>query len=336
MKLAPIFNHHMVFPANKPILVYGEAVGAVTIRFAEFEQTVSPKNGRFIALFRPLPYGGPHILSAEGDGEEIVLFDIHIGEVFLFAGQSNMQYKLRESGLYRDIYENNSALRLYSTYRMQPDEPYTPKDGWLTAKADMLDNWPAIPYLTARRFSEQNPGIAVGLIGCYQGASVIESWVPRGAFEAAGIHVPPESKHIDHTVEPFCQWNGDGTLYEFALSQVRPFPISGVVWYQGESDTTSAEAAVYADELRTMISIWRSDFADPNRPFVIVQIADYMAPYEQAGWEALQAAQASMSGTDRFVSVVVSSDVCEDWDIHPKSKAALSERIADALDSLLS
>ena len=35
MKLAPIFNHHMVFAANKPILIWGQGKGEITVRFAE-------------------------------------------------------------------------------------------------------------------------------------------------------------------------------------------------------------------------------------------------------------------------------------------------------------
>ena len=47
MKLAPIFNHHMVFAANKPILIWGQGKGEITVRFAEFEQTVKAQNGVF-------------------------------------------------------------------------------------------------------------------------------------------------------------------------------------------------------------------------------------------------------------------------------------------------
>ena len=335
MKLAPIFNHHMVVPANKPILIWGEAKSDVTVRFAEFERTVKPQNGMFLAMFRPLPYGGPHILCVEGDGDEVMLFDIHIGEVFLFAGQSNMQFKLGESNHPKDEYESNSALRLYSTSRTESGEPFTPADGWITAKADALEKWPAVPYLSARRFSEQNPGIAVGIIACYQGASVIESWVPAGAFEKAGIRLSKEDKHPDHFHEEYSAWNKDGHLYDFALSQIRPYPLSGVIWYQGESDTTPAEAAVYAEELRCLMNIWRRDFGAPALPFVIVQIADFESPYSEEGWSGVQAAQASLAAGDPNAAVVISADVCEKNDIHPPSKDKLSARIADALDTLV-
>lgn len=335
MKLVPIFNHHMVFAANKPILVWGQGKGEITVRFAEFEQTVKAQNGMFFAVFRPMPYSGPHILMVSEGDEEIILFDIFVGEVYLFAGQSNMQFKLGESNYPQYHYESNTALRLFSTRRAEAGEPYSPEDGWVTAKEDALEKWPAIPYLTARRIAEQNPGIAVGIVACYQGASVIESWLPKGALKAAGIHVKKEELHPDHTHELYGTWNKDGMLYDSLLSQVKPYPLSGIVWYQGESDTTTAEAAVYTDELSTLIDIWRRDFGNPLLPFVVVQIADYDMPYDEAGWRALQQAQNAISGRIRNVSVVASADVCEHDDIHPKSKEKLSHRIAAVLDGYI-
>ena len=332
MKLAPIFNHHMVFAANKPILIWGQGKGEITVRFAEFEQTVKAQNGMFVAAFRPLPYSGPHMLMVSSEDEEIILFDIFVGEVYLFAGQSNMQFKLGESNYPQYNYESNTALRLFSTKRIEAGEPYTPEDGWVTAKEDALETWPALPYLTARRIAEQNPGIAVGIIACYQGASVIESWLPKGALKAAGIRLKKEELHPDHFHDIYGAWNKEARLYDFALSQIRPYPLCGIVWYQGESDTTTAEAAVYTDELRLMIDIWRRDFGNPLLPFVVVQIADYDFPYDKDAWRALQAAQDALSGSMKNVSVVKSSDVCEHDDIHPKTKDKLANRIAAILD----
>ena len=338
MKLAPIFTHHAVLPANKPLPVWGEGRGNITVTLDDVSRTAAAKDGRFFVVLPPMPCGGPHMLSVTSDEEDgdILLFDIHAGLVCLYAGQSNMQFKLGVSNFPADAYENNSALRLYSTARIEAGEPFAPEDGWRTAKEDEIGRWPAIPSLTARRLSEQNPGIAVGVIACYQGASVIESWVPEGAFAQAGITLAPEDKHPDHAHEVYSAWNRDGHLYDFALSQVTPYPLSGIVWYQGESDTTSAEAAVYADELRVLINVWRRDFGDLLLPFVIVQIADFDNPHDADGWRALQAAQASVSGSIPRTAVVASADICEHDDIHPKSKEQLSMRIADALGRLLS
>ena len=141
--------------------------------------------------------------------------------------------------------------------------------------------------------------------------------------------------HPDHFHDIYGVWNREGRLYDFALSQVRPYPLCGIVWYQGESDTSAAEAAVYTEELRTLVNIWRRDFGNPQLPFVVVQIADYDFPHDKAAWRALQAAQDALSGSMQNVSVVKSSDVCEHDDIHPKTKDKLAARIAAILDGYI-
>ncbi len=176
----------------------------------------------------------------------------------------------------------------------------------------------------------ENKNIAVGIIACYQGASVIESWVPACAFQRIGINIPVENKHIDHISEAYKEWNGEGVLYEYALSQVVPFALSAVIWYQGESDTSTAEAEVYMDELKELISIWRKDFKNLLLPFVVVQIANYDERADEA-WSLVQNAQLNIQNALDNVKTVISADVCESDDIHPKTKDKLSDRIADEL-----
>lgn len=178
----------------------------------------------------------------------------------------------------------------------------------------------------------QKLNVAVGLISCYQGASVIESWLPEGTLEKNGIAIPDEGKNIDHFFENYSSWNTDGTLYEKALGQVVPFKVSAIVWYQGESDASSGEAPFYKDELKLLIDAWRKDFDDLSLPFVIVQIAD---TYKGIGWKTLQKAQYDIQSEVNCVKTVISADVCEKDEIHPPTKDKLSQRIADALCGMI-
>lgn len=178
----------------------------------------------------------------------------------------------------------------------------------------------------------QKLNVAVGLISCYQGASVIESWLPEGTLEKNGIVIPDEGKNIDHFFENYSSWNTDGTLYEKALGQVVPFKVSAIVWYQGENDASSGEAPFYKDELKLLIDAWRKDFDDLSLPFVIVQIAD---TYKGIGWKTLQKAQYDIQSEVNCVKTVISADVCEKDEIHPPTKDKLSQRIADALCGMI-
>ena len=329
MKLNAIFASNMVFAANKPIRVYGEGAGNAEISFAGKVINANSNGGFWMVEFPEMGYGGPYELTFKSETGTVILSDIYVGEVYLFAGQSNMQFKLNESLTPKENYETNELMRLYSTDRIEKADRFTPNDGWVKCLAEQAGAWSAIGYLVSRQICKEK-GVAIGAIVCYQGASVIESWVPAGTYTKMGIELKPEEKHQDHFLDIFSEWNGDGTLYSFAFSQIAPYSLSAVVWYQGESDTSITESKLYKTELAEMIKIWRADLKNDSLPFVIVQIADF-EPRDDEGWHTVQKAQAEIQHEVDFVKTVISSDVCEKDNIHPPTKDILSQRIAKAL-----
>lgn len=334
MKLNPIFKSHMVFAAEKCIRIYGEGSGTAEICFANMIKKIESSTDRWYVEFPPMTYGGPYQMTVNLNNECIILEDIYIGDVYLFAGQSNMQFKLHESNTPYEMYETNEKLRLFSTDRIEPGEYYTAADGWIICEKESVKNWSALAYLAGNEIVKRKEN-AVGVITCYQGASVIESWVPAKTFEKLNIHIPLEKKHIDHIQDIYADWNTDGKLYSYALSQVIPFSVSAVIWYQGESNTSIEESKVYARELEELIHIWRHDFKDAALPFVIVQIADYIERDDDA-WHGIQKAQADIQHSVSNVKTVKSADICETNEIHPPTKDKLARRIADALFSTVS
>lgn len=329
LKLNPIFTSHMVFPARKPIRIYGEGQGEGEVSFADQTQVIQSKNNHWIVEFPPMEYGGPYELKFSSDDKEVVFDDIYIGEVYLFAGQSNMQFKMRESNTAEEMYTSNNMLRLFSTDRIEEGEHFSRKDGWVVCEKESVSEWSALAYLTSQRISKSK-NVPVGAITCYQGASVIESWVPENAFKEMGIDIPTEKLHPDHTDEQYSQWNKPGKLYNECLAQIIPYSLTGIIWYQGESDTSDSEAKVYDKELLKLIDIWREDFRDSNLPFTVVQIADFNERNDE-GWAILQKAQEKTAREGENVTLVKSRDISENNYIHPPTKDKLAERIASAI-----
>ena len=328
MKLNSIFSSNMVFPAHKEIFFYGTGTGNVRILFDGQVKSIHA-DGDWNISFPPHDFGGPFTAVVYLNDEKTVMENIYVGLVFLMSGQSNMQFKLKESP--EKHYLSNPSVRLFSTDRIENTDYFHTSDGWIVCDEKTAGEWSAISYYTGNKIAEKN-GLAVGMITCYQGASVIESWLPKGTLESNGIRIPDESKHIDHFYDMYKAWNSDGTLYEKALGQVVPFKVSAVVWYQGESDTSSDEALFYKDELKLLIDIWRKRFDDPSLPFVIIQIAD---THEEIGWKTLQKAQYDIQFEVNDVKTVISADVCEKDVIHPPTKDKLSQRIAATLCKML-
>ena len=333
MRLNPIFTSHMVFAADKPVRIYGEGEGDITVSMAGQIKKTAAQNGKWMAELEKMPCGGPYELIISSGTEKIVLEDVWMGQVYLCAGQSNMQLRLEETLFPQEQYESNGSLRFFATARMEDNEPFFPQDGWMISTRETAGQRSAIGYLAGNEMTRRKQS-AVGIICCYQGASIIESWVPAGTFERAGIDIPLEQRHPERAAGKDAAWNEDGALYEYGLSQVVPFSLSGVFWYQGESDGLRAEGREYAAELKELIAVWRRDFGDEKLPFVIVQLADFCKAADPEGWKLIQAAQAEVGRTVNGVSTVVCADVCENHLIHPMKKEELSHRAAEAMDSL--
>ena len=330
MKLNNIFANNMVFAANKPIRVYGEGEGEITVTLENNSITVTAESGKWFAELDSMNYGGPYSLVVSDKNESVTINNVYIGEVYLCSGQSNMQFKLGESTYPKEEYASNKNLRLFSTERMLDNEHFKPKDGWVMCEEQTAEHWSALGYHIGQKVTKEK-NVAVGIIACYQGASCIESWVPKGKLEKINACVEKELRHPDHYWVNFQKFNGDGALYEFALKQVIPFSVSKVVWYQGESDAKIEEARIYDKELAELIKIWRNAFCDNTLPFVVVQIADFIDARYKDGWEEVQNAQQRVVHLVENVTVVESKDVCENNDIHPPTKHLLGLRIAEAL-----
>jgi len=137
------------------------------------------------------------------------------------------------------------------------------------------------------------------------------------------------------------------TLYNAVLHPLAPYALSGVVWYQGESNT--GHPAPYADYLKKMIGCWRDLWHDQQMPFVIVQLANYdgrqqsgfprpITPQTEpmnSGWAQLREAQRIVAKADPRTELAVINDLGEAVDIHPLRKKEVAERICIGFDRLV-
>ena len=137
------------------------------------------------------------------------------------------------------------------------------------------------------------------------------------------------------------------TLYNAVLHPLAPYALSGVVWYQGESNT--GNPAPYADYLKKLMGCWRDRWQDPQMPFVIVQLANYdgrqqtgmprpITPQTEpvnSGWAQLREAQRTVAKADPYAELAVINDLGETVDIHPLRKKDVAERIGLCFDRLV-
>ena len=328
MELAKIFGSGMILQAEKPILFFGTGKGNIKIIFdgKVCERTVTDEKW-VVELPSCRGYGESCDISFDLNGKKKILYDVTFGDVFLCAGQSNMQFTLAEEAPQSDVVEN-PMIRYFVSDRIEKHCGQKSDDGWQKCTKNSALRWSAIGYHFAQTyFREKN--VPIGVVGCFQGASGIFSWLPGDSLNE-NLLLPNKSLHGDYYTLPYSVWNGKSMLYEHTFKPLVPFVFKGVIWYQGESDTTLDEGRIYKELLERLILCWRKDLRDDKLPFVIVEICDYNGRNDD-GWRIIQQKQRECAKEMDRIICVQSSDVCSHDDIHPPKKLLLAERIAREL-----
>lgn len=327
--LAEPFQDGMIVAKNKTIRVFGKGAGDIEVSLVGRKAKAHATASGWLAELPPLPAGGPYELVIRHDAAETVIHDVYVGLVVLASGQSNMQFRLRECNSGEEIRQDDPLLRSFSLLRMEGGEPYSPQNGWVKATRENAVNWSAIGYLVGHEL-RQRTGEAVGIINCYQGASVIEAWLPKEVAMKPEYQLPAAELHGDHFNAIYEKWNKAGILYDLDIRMLAPYALSHVMWYQGESNTGRGDSRLYPRLAVELVKSWRAAFQDEQLLFSMVQIADF-APRSDGDWKALQEGQLTIPSLVSGVAVVKSADVCEKDAIHPPSKAALSHRLVETI-----
>lgn len=126
-------------------------------------------------------------------------------------------------------------------------------------------------------------------------------------------------------------------LYNRMIHPLQQLPIKGVLWYQGESNADSMEDAVaYGDLFPDMIQDWRRGWANDELPFLYVQLANFMPPPSEPAesiWAVMRESQSKALALPSTAQVVT-IDVGEALDVHPRNKQAVGQRLALAARSV--
>lgn len=169
----------------------------------------------------------------------------------------------------------------------------------------------------------------------------------RGIRFADGSVVPlPEAAQWQYLVTlpssvgepPRSPWDGITGLagiYNGMIAPIGSYGLRGVAWYQGESDAGKFQG--YANRLAGMMAGWRAQFANPDLPFLIVQLAGWgprnIAPIE-SGTAEIREAQRRAVLADNRAAIVVTVDLGDVGDIHPANKQDVGHRLTRAAQSL--
>ena len=129
--------------------------------------------------------------------------------------------------------------------------------------------------------------------------------------------------------QTFIRWKPGG-LFNAMIHPLKNYSIKGALWYQGESNTDTPDE--YQKLMAALIQDWRGQWKQPELPFLLVQLANFMEVKQRPGesqWARLRDAQLKTLSIPH-TAMAVAIDIGEWNDIHPLNKKSVGDRLARA------
>ena len=281
-KLPSILGSHMVLQQGEkcPIWGWDDSDKQVTVEFAGQKHTAKVgDDGRWeVHLDSMKANAKGQTLTIRGSSK-IELTDVLVGEVWLCSGQSNMEWRVKQSANPQEEIANAKHplirhIKIPHRPAAQPEND-VPSDGWKVCSPQTAADFTAVGYYFARHLQSEIK-VPIGLIGSNWGGTRIEPWIPPVGFKS----VPALKTNFADKLDQFPAKRGNGVnhqsplaLYNGMINPLLPYTIKGALWYQGESN--NGEGMLYHEKMKALIAGWRSVFNKPELPFYYVQLAPF-------------------------------------------------------------
>ena len=271
------------------------------------------------------------------DGEKTTIKNLLSGEVWVCAGQSNMEMPV--GGFYNcpvKDYNNvvaeaaqNKGIRFVkvpSVMRATPQDDAQCE--WKAADANNVADCSAVGYFFARMVNRV-ADVPVGLILANKGGSRVESWLDEANLKKYTNEELDSAKMVKKFPYDYLRpllW-GNGTFHP-----ILNYTVKGILFYQGCSNV-GAPGNEYSDRLKLLVEQWRRDFGQGELPFYFVQIAPYIYGDGADGTSGalLREQQERAASIIPNSALVCTNDLVEPWEgtqIHPHQKQPVGERLA--------
>lgn len=313
--LYSVYTDNMLFKQNEPAVISGTgAEGSVITAelYDSSEQLIAEgsciigKDGIFeLSFLSPSGSFEEYSIILKQNGKQFSqLSNVVFGELWLASGQSNMQYPLGQAKNYVDKMNSfeklNRNVRVLTTPTFAelndtvgeiPFEPQKDIPGakWITGEDLLIYGTSAVAYFFANKMTEEL-NIPVGILNISLGGTTIASWISREEIENN-----PQVKEDFITYGKYVKesdWNKTkrsiyyemSTNYNLRIEAVKRFRLSGMIWYQGETDISwTGDAYSRAFDLLQHSYTELFSYKNGLLPIVFTQLASYY--YSTEGFE---------------------------------------------------
>jgi len=327
------FSSKMVLQRNVDVTLSGTAPAGelldITVGEDKYE-VISTPDGRFSLTLaaREASFDPISIVVDNGldRNKPITISDILFGDVYLFAGQSNMQrFALGQSDCTEeDLNKVKEADVRFFTQTVTTSESkldHVVGGKWSHA-ADINYEWfSAIATMTASILAtDVKDETPIGIITAYQGDTNIKSWV-----EASYVPSAATKSHYNAMIYP-----------------LKAADIRGVVWYQGCNN--SAAGCEYKEHLAGLFRNYRALFHNADLAFFVVGLACFDGDKDGNGnldpmknpydFSFVRESQLAACNADDNAYFISSCDDGDKNDIHPMHKRYICERLAKSIGAV--
>jgi len=280
----------------------------------EWNAIARVERGAWSGELKSIPTGGPYRLELRvaGTPAEAAVSNFMVGDLWVLAGQSNMD----GNGILADLEQPHPLVHSFDM-----------TDHWLVAEEPLHLLPGAVDRVHWRRQSGQEP---VRLEG-----DALRKFI-AARRKGAGLGLPFAVEMVRRTGVPIgllpcahggtsmAQWDpalkdkGGDSLYGAMLRRVRAVggKVKGVLWYQGESETSPQNVPLFRERFQKLIASIREDFGQPSLPFYYVQISRYVNDRNIASWNAIQELQRQAETAIPHCAMAVAVDLALDDGIH--------------------
>lgn len=214
LKLNDLFTDNCVLQAEEICLLSGktESYNRVVVTLNETVIKIqSNKDGEFVVELPAQKYGYSTNLLVETSTEKQTV-KVQYGDVFLFGGQSNMEYKMKDEIHFTEeqenvcshLYFNNVPIMDYDSGSAQFPDKNT-NFSWQLLTSDNLQELSAIAYYSLKEYQLQHPDTILGVVVCSKGGTSAVSWIDKKSFNDDELRnnllIPYENEIENKTIE---------------------------------------------------------------------------------------------------------------------------------------
>jgi sialate O-acetylesterase len=183
---SPIISDGMIIQRDKHFPIRCNKM--VTITFLEKTYKSDYENETWLITLDPVKTGGPYEMQITYNNQTIFIKDIYAGDVWLCAGQSNMEMQMqRLIDDFDEEWKNADDYSLIRQFKVSQQWDFASEredltDGsWVCASSKTLHDFSGTAWFFAKNLYDKYK-IPIGLIMTAWGGTPIESWMSKDAL----------------------------------------------------------------------------------------------------------------------------------------------------------